>query len=115
MLISLIYNNNKIIPGATTHGGLGLQSGRRRSAKLVPTFADRGVSRGQRNDSPRPGSATYLSGSSSIDPAGLTRLSGPRSRPTATQKNLAPGIEPGTSVTVARHADHQTTEAVNLQ
>jgi hypothetical protein len=61
----------------------------------------------------RPGSATYLSGSSSIDPAGLTRLSGPRSRPTATQKNLAaPRIEPGTSVTVARHADHQTTEAV---
>jgi hypothetical protein len=34
----------------------------------------------------RPGSATYVSGSSSIDPAGLTRLSGPRSRPTATQK-----------------------------
>ena len=30
------------------------QSGRRRSAKLVPTFADRGVSRGQRKGSPRP-------------------------------------------------------------
>jgi hypothetical protein len=30
------------------------QSGRRRSAKLVPTFADRGVSCGQRNASPRP-------------------------------------------------------------
>ena len=30
------------------------QSGRRWSAKLVPTFADRGVSRGQRNGSPRP-------------------------------------------------------------
>jgi hypothetical protein len=28
--------------------------GRRRSAKLVPTFAGRGVSRGQRNGSPRP-------------------------------------------------------------
>ena len=26
----------------------------RRSAKLVPTFADRGVSRGKRNGSPRP-------------------------------------------------------------
>jgi hypothetical protein len=26
----------------------------RLSAKLVPTFADRGVSRGQRNGSPRP-------------------------------------------------------------
>ena len=37
------------------------------SAKLVPTFADRGVSRGQRNGSPRPlvsvfwtGAATFL-------------------------------------------------------
>ena len=30
------------------------QGGRRRSAKLVPTFADRGVSRGQRNGSPQP-------------------------------------------------------------
>jgi hypothetical protein len=41
--------------------------------------------------------------SSSID---LTRLSGPRSRPTTTQKNLvAPGIEPGTSVSVARNSD----------
>jgi len=29
------------------------QRGRRRSAKLVLTFADRGVSRGQRNGSPR--------------------------------------------------------------
>ena len=30
--------------GATALQGLGRQSGRRRSAKLVPTFADRGVS-----------------------------------------------------------------------
>ena len=66
------------------------QSGRRPSAKLVPTFTDRGVSRGQRNGSPRPlisvfctGAATFYSSSSSID---LTRLSGPRSRPTTTQK-----------------------------
>ena len=66
------------------------QSGRRRSAKLVPTFADRGVSRGQRNGSPRPfisvfwtGATTFYSSSSSID---LTRLSGPRSRPITTQK-----------------------------
>jgi hypothetical protein len=29
-------------------------SDRRLSAKLVPTFADRGVSRGQRNGFPRP-------------------------------------------------------------
>ena len=33
--------------GATALQGFGRQSGRRRSAKLVPTFADRGVSRGQ--------------------------------------------------------------------
>jgi hypothetical protein len=49
-----VANRIIIIPGATTHGGLGLQSGRRRSAMLVPTLTDRGVSRGQRNDSPRP-------------------------------------------------------------
>ena len=40
--------------GATALQGFGRQSGRRRSAKLGPTFADRGVSRGQRNGSPRP-------------------------------------------------------------
>ena len=38
--------------GATAQQGFGRQSGRRRSAKLVPTFADRGVSRGQRNGYP---------------------------------------------------------------
>ena len=32
--------------GATALQGFGRQSGRRRSAKIVPTFADRGVSRG---------------------------------------------------------------------
>jgi hypothetical protein len=41
-------------------------------------------------------------------------LSGPRPRPTATQKNaVASGIEPGTSVLAARNSDHWTTEAVN--
>ena len=45
--------------GATALQGLGRQSGRRRSAKLVPTFADRGVSRGQRNESPRPLISVY--------------------------------------------------------
>ena len=40
--------------GATAIQGFGRQSGRGRSAKLVPTFADRGLSRGQRNGSPRP-------------------------------------------------------------
>ena len=45
--------------GATALQGLGRQSGRRRSAKLVPTFAGRGVSRGQRNGSPRPLISVY--------------------------------------------------------
>ena len=55
----------------------------------------------------------FYSSSSSIDLRRLTRLSRHRSRPTTTQKNLAvPGIEPGTSVSVARNSDHQTTEAV---
>jgi hypothetical protein len=45
----------------------------------------------------------------------FTRLNGPRSRPTAAQKNLAtPGIEPETPVLVARNSDHQTTEAVKV-
>ena len=68
------------------------QSGRRRSPNLVPTFADRGVSRGQRNGSPRPlisfldrSRYFFYSSSSSID---LTRLSGPLSRTTTTQKIL---------------------------
>ena len=45
--------------GATALQGFGRQSGCRRSANLVPTFADRGVSRGQRNGSPRPLISVY--------------------------------------------------------
>jgi hypothetical protein len=30
------------------------------------------------------------------------------------EKLLAPGIEPGTSRSVAKNSDHQTTEAVNI-
>jgi hypothetical protein len=36
----------------------------------------------------------------------LTRLSGPRSRPTASENLEAPEIEPGTSESVARNSDH---------
>jgi hypothetical protein len=68
--------------------------------KLVPTFVDR-VPRSQRDGSQRPYSRLsrpeallFLPSSSSVV---LTRLSGPRSRPTTSQKNLvAPGIEPET-------------------
>jgi hypothetical protein len=81
------------------------------SAKLVPTFADRGVWRGQRNGFPRPYSRfsrpeplPFLPSRSSIV---LTSLSGPSSRPTTSPKILvAQGIEPGTSGSVARNSDH---------
>jgi hypothetical protein len=60
------------------------------SAKLVPTFPDRGVSRGERGRSPRPYSRIsrpepllYLPSSSSIV---FKRLSGPRSRPSTSKK-----------------------------
>ena len=46
--------------GATALQGFGRQSGRRRSAKLVPTFADRGVSHGQRDGTPRLLISVYL-------------------------------------------------------
>jgi hypothetical protein len=58
------------------------------SYKLVPTSVDRGVSHGQRGVWPysrfsRPESLYFPSSSSSIV---LTRLSGPCSRPTTSQK-----------------------------
>ena len=42
------------------------QNGRRRSAKLVPTFADRGMSRGQRNGSPRPLISVFWTGAATF-------------------------------------------------
>ena len=48
VLFSLSIFSDKILRGLSE---LSRQSGRRRSAKLVPTFADRGVSRGQHNGS----------------------------------------------------------------
>jgi hypothetical protein len=75
---------------------------------LVPTFVDRGVSRGQRGRSPTVVNLSFLDRSSyfffQVAPHLSSRvLSGPRSRHTATQKNLvAPGIEPGTSGLAAR-------------
>jgi hypothetical protein len=41
-------------PGAQSASELYRPSDRSLSAKLVPTLADRGVSRGQRNESPQP-------------------------------------------------------------
>jgi len=60
--IKEVYTSNQSInqsSGATALQGFGWQSSRRRSAKLVPTFADRGVSRGHRNGSPRPLISVY--------------------------------------------------------
>jgi hypothetical protein len=45
--------------GATALQGFGRQRGLRRSAKLVPTYANRGMSCGQRNGSPRPLISVY--------------------------------------------------------
>jgi hypothetical protein len=67
-------------------------SDRRLSAKLVPTLADRGVSRGQHNDSPTVVNFRF-SRSEPLFPCNIssiiiTRLSGPRSRPTTSQKKI---------------------------
>jgi hypothetical protein len=66
------------------------QSDHHLSAKLVPTFTDIGVSSGQRGGSlrayslfSRPEPLIFLLSSSSVV---LARLSGPRSRPTTSQK-----------------------------
>jgi hypothetical protein len=83
---------------------------------LVPTFVDRRVLRGQRGGSPTainlslPEPLLFFQVAPHLSSQGP---SGPRSRPTATQKNLvAPGIEPGTSGLAARNSDHKTTGAV---
>jgi hypothetical protein len=77
------------------------------SAKLVPTFADKGC---QRVTDPYgrilnflTGAATFLSSSSSIV---LTRLSGPRSRPTTSHKSGSSGSRTQTSGSLARNSDH---------
>jgi hypothetical protein len=72
------------------------------------------VPRGQRDESlwpysrlSRPEPLLFLPSSSSV---ALTRQSGTRSR--STTFFVVPGIEPGTSGSVARNSDHYTTEAV---
>ena len=53
---------------------------------------------------------------SSSYPVVITRLGGPRSRPYTSRKisRVQPGIEPGTSWMVVRHANHYTKQAVIL-
>jgi hypothetical protein len=82
-------------------------SDRRLSAKRLLTCADRGCH--VTDPSGRilsvfwTGAATFLSSSSSVV---LTRLSGPRSRPTTLFLLVVPGIEPGPPGSVAKNSDH---------
>jgi hypothetical protein len=82
----------------------------------LPTFADRGVSRGQGKGSPRsyyrfsrPEPLLYL-------PKLLTSTHETEWTPFQThyfsENPVAPGIESGTSGSVSRNSDHQTTETV---
>jgi hypothetical protein len=97
-------------------------SDHRMSAKLVPIFADRGVSRGQRDGSLRPYSRIsrleplpLVSRSSSF---ALTRLSAPRSRPTASQdiwKRREPDPHLWTCVQALWPLDHSPSRPVGLR
>jgi hypothetical protein len=86
---------------------------------LVPTFADRGVSRGQRGGSPTAVNLSFLDRNrycflSSSSSFMLTRLSGPRSRPTDTQENWQrresnpgpPSLQPGSLTTRPQRRSH---------
>jgi hypothetical protein len=85
----------------------------------VPTFVDRGMSRGQRGGSPTSlisvfwtGAATFLSSSSSFI---LRRAEWTPFQTHCYSENLlASGIEPGTSVFAARNFDHYTRQAVAI-
>jgi hypothetical protein len=88
--------------------------GPRWSAKLVPTFPCRGVSRGQRKGSPRPLISDYKTEADTFHSCNslviLTKLSELRSSHYFSVNLVAMGIEPGTFGSVARNSDHYTTE-----
>jgi hypothetical protein len=78
--------------------------------EVSATFADKGVTRHHRDGSirpycriSRPEPLVFLSSSSSVV---LTRLSGPRSRPTTSRKICSAGNRTRTSGSVARNSDH---------
>jgi hypothetical protein len=83
------------------------------SAKLVPTFTDKRMLRGQHNRSPRfssLGAATFpfkylLSYTHEAEWTPFQTLY-------FSENLVAPGIEPGISESVANNSDHLTTEAV---
>jgi hypothetical protein len=114
--ILLLLHYHKETPWPESANELYRPGDHRFSAKLVPTFADRGVSRGQRDGSLRPYSRFYrpepllfLSGSSSVV---LTKLSGPHSRPLLPRKSCSARNRSKASGSVARNSDHETTETV---
>jgi hypothetical protein len=84
---------------------------------LVPTFVDRGVSRGQRDGTPKAVNLTFLDRSRYFSFKWLLIYAHeanwtPFQTHCYIENLLAPGIEPGTSVPAARNSDHETTEAV---
>jgi hypothetical protein len=89
--------------------------------EVIPTFADRGCCVVSATDPPGRilglldrSRYYFFQVVSQLYSRVLTRLSGPRSRTTASQKIWKrPGIEPRTSGSVARNSDHYTTEAVS--
>jgi hypothetical protein len=96
-LVNMLLNL-KETPWLESASDLYRPNDRRLTAKLVPTFADRGCHVVSVTDPYgrilgflNREALRFLSSSSSVV---LTRLSGPRSRPTTSQKNLlAPGIQ----------------------
>jgi hypothetical protein len=105
------FHEHKLILRHESASELYRHSDRRFSAKLVPTFMDREVSRSQRGlflrSYSRLSRAKPLFFRSSSSSVVLTTLSGPCSRPNYFSEYLvAPDIEPGTCGTVARNSDH---------
>jgi hypothetical protein len=77
----------------------------------VPTFEDRGVSRGQRGRTPTAVSLSFLDRSRYFVLQVAPQLSSkgsvdPVPDPMILRKSVVPGIEPGTSVAAARHFHH---------
>jgi hypothetical protein len=86
---------------------------------LVPTFVDRGVSRGQRGGSPTVVNLSFLDRNRYFyfkQPLIYSHEAEwtPFQTLCYAENLVAPGIEPETSGLAARNSDHQTTEAVHL-
>jgi hypothetical protein len=78
----------------------------------VPTFVDRGVSRGQRGGSPTVVNISFLDRKLHIYLREAKWI--PFQTHCYSENLVAPGIEPRTSVLAVRDSDHYTTEAVTF-